>query len=354
MNTKLQNRIPPSSGVELTSRSTVSALAQQWLLDQEDKIARQSWVRYRDVWNKLCAPALGELLINEVRVSAVDACLTTLAKRTPGNAKLARVVCLGVFGKAVRLELMQRNPVREISLPRHKREAVRSVTIEELTEIRRRVSLYCRHEEIDEAGLTRKRPGPKPGQDLQDIMDLLIATGARIGEILALLHEDVFAEAMPPTVVIGGTLVVPRAAGEKLWRQPHRKGEAPPLTLILPEFGADVLRRRAAAPVFLNPHSAVFVTSTGNWLSPSNVRRNWRAALGSDFGWVKPHSFRKTVATLIKAKYGVETAQSQLGHSSTRVTEAHYIERMNSAPDTTGALDEFTPHLNADPRVIQI
>lgn len=336
---KLQNRVTPSSGADLTANSTINALAHQWLADQEGSLARQSYVRYRDVWLKLCAPAVGELLIHEVRVGRIDAFLNDLANRAPSSARLARVVCTGVFSKAVRLELLPRNPVREVSLPRRKREPVRSVTLDELTEIRRLVASYCRHEDIDDAGVARKRPGPKPGQDLQDIMDLLIATGARISEVLALLHTDAHLDAQPPTLLVQATLVVPRAAGETLRRQSHRKGQAPPLTLILPKFAADVLRRRANAPVFVNPVGAVFVTSTGNWVSPSNVRRSWRAALGSDFAWVRPHSFRKTVATLIKETYGVETAQSQLGHSSSRVTEAHYIERMNSAPDATAVLD---------------
>ena len=88
---------------------------------------------------------------------------------------------------------------------------------------------------------------------------------------------------------------------------------------------------------------AYAVTATGNWVSPANVRRSWRAARGDEFEWVKPHTLRKTVATLVKETYGVEAAQMQLGHANTRVTEAHYIQRVTVAPDMTSALDSFAP-----------
>ncbi|WP_052066322.1 tyrosine-type recombinase/integrase [Rhodococcoides fascians] len=96
-------------------------------------------------------------------------------------------------------------------------------------------------------------------------------------------------------------------------------------------------------PTFQNPENALFVTGTGNWVSPANVRRSWRAARGDDFDWVTPHTLRKTVATLVKETYGVEAAQIQLGHANTRVTEAHYIQRVTLAPDMSDALNKFAP-----------
>ncbi|GHP18881.1 hypothetical protein RN2511_036170 [Rhodococcus sp. NKCM2511] len=51
------------------------------------------------------------------------------------------------------------------------------------------MDLYCRHETVDAEGVVRRKYGPKPGADLQDQMDLLMATGVRISELLALLWE---------------------------------------------------------------------------------------------------------------------------------------------------------------------
>jgi integrase len=49
------------------------------------------------------------------------------------------------------------------------------------------------------------KPGPRHTGDLADIVDLMLATGARIGEILALRWEDLDLAATGPTLTICGT-----------------------------------------------------------------------------------------------------------------------------------------------------
>lgn len=338
---KLASRVTPTVGKELRRSSLIAELAEYWLEEKAGTVEPQTLATYRDTWDRVCKPALGSLRVEEITTGTVDAFLRSAAKTAPSKARLAQVVCSGMFSAAVRLDLLDYNPAREVIRPRIKKPPVRAITVEEFSIIREKVATYCRHEEVDDAGNTRPRPGPKPGQDLQDIMNLLIATGARISEVLALRRDDVNLEVQPATVTICGTLVVPRVKGEKLRRQDYRKGDAPPLTVAVPQFAAETLRRRLAMPMLDGSVPALFVTGTGNWVSPSNVRRAWRAALGEEFSWVKPHAFRRTVATLVKQQFGVEGAQSQLGHANTRITEAHYIERVTNVPDMTSVLNTF-------------
>ncbi|GIF05321.1 hypothetical protein Asi03nite_28590 [Actinoplanes siamensis] len=50
-------------------------------------------------------------------------------------------------------------------------------------------------------------------------------------------------------------------------------------------------------------------------MSPQNVRRQWRQARAeAGLEWVKPHTFRKTVATLIGNEAEADRAAAQLGH----------------------------------------
>ncbi len=56
---------------------------------------------------------------------------------------------------------------------------------------------------------------------------------------------------------------------------------------------------------------------------------------------VTPHSFRKTVATLVDREHGSGDAASQLGHSGTAVTKRHYIEKAIEAPDLTDVLEQL-------------
>lgn len=73
------------------------------------------------------------------------------------------------------------------------------------------------------------------------------------------------------------------------------------------------------------------------------VRRQLSAAKGPEFGWVTPHTFRKTAATIVNQGFDVEAAAAQLGHSSSRVTLAHYIQRASQAPDVRSALELLAP-----------
>ncbi len=204
--------------------------------------------------------------------------------------------------------------------------SVRAITLDELEELGNRIRTYCRHQIVDEDGVVHPKQGPRPGADLEDILMVMLATGARIGEVLALTWPQVDLDSAIARVTIDATLIVPQVATERLFRQEYLKGDSPPLTLMLPLFAADGLRRRREQPTYYNPADSVFVTATGNWVSPNNVRRSWRAARGDDFDWVTPHTLRKMVATLVKETYAVEAAQMQLGHANTRVAEAHYIQ----------------------------
>jgi integrase len=95
-----------------------------------------------------------------------------------------------------------------------------------------------------------------------------------------------------------------------------------------------LLRRQVNATA--NPHDAVFCSRRGTWLSPHNVRRQWREAR-KDAGleWVTPHTFRKTVATLLDREADTKTAAAQLGHSSEEITTTYYIQKANQAPDVS-------------------
>ena len=89
---------------------------------------------------------------------------------------------------------------------------------------------------------------------------------------------------------------------------------------MLPHFAIAVLRRRQGA-AGANPNDAVFPTRNGTWQQVDNVERRWRK-IRKDTGldWVTPHTFRKTVATLISERVNAVTASQQLGDSSPAIT----------------------------------
>ncbi len=183
------------------------------------------------------------------------------------------------------------------------------------------------------------KSGPRPTGDLADIVDLMLATGARIGEILALRWEDLDLAAERPTLTICGTIVYLKGKG--FFRQEWTKTDAGFRTVVLPRFAVGMLMdRKLNAPD--NPHDAIFASRRGTWLSPQNVRRQWRQAR-ADAGleWVTPHTFRKTVATLIDKEADAKSAAAQLGHATEQVTNKHYIVKPALAPDSSDILEQL-------------
>ncbi|MGH8827630.1 MAG: site-specific integrase, partial [Jiangellaceae bacterium] len=105
---------------------------------------------------------------------------------------------------------------------------------------------------------------------IADIIDLMLATGARIGEILALRWTDVALDADRPNLTINGTI---KTAG-----QGHLPKAQPEVGLErddcrpLPDFAVSMLQRRRAT-ASENPNDAVFPTRNGTWQQVNNVER---------------------------------------------------------------------------------
>jgi len=135
--------------------------------------------------------------------------------------------------------------------------------------------------------MCKERPGPKANTDTADIIDLMLGTGARIGEDLALRWSDVNVDDPQPTVRLSGTIKTETGKGT------YRKPTPGVQTIHLPEFAVDLLRRRRTE----TPRTsidAVFPTRNGTWQQVNNVERRWRQ-IRQDAGleWVTPEAFRR-------------------------------------------------------------
>jgi len=89
-----------------------------------------------------------------------------------------------------------------------------ALTVEQVEAIRRAVRTWRRGE-----GLS----GPKPDGQLEQIIEVMLGTSARIGEVLAIRKCDVDVTRTPATVRICGTIVSP--AGKPTHRQGHSVGK---------------------------------------------------------------------------------------------------------------------------------
>jgi integrase len=152
-----------------------------------------------------------------------------------------------------------------------------------------------------------------------------------------------------PDPAISGTLVYVKGKG--LFRQEWTKSDAGYRMIVLPRFAVGMLLARKIVAAD-NPYDAIFASRRGTWLSPNNVRRQWRQARAeTDFEWVTPHTFRKTVATLINEEADTRTAAAQLGHASEEVTDTYYIAKPVLAPDVSEILEQLGADQGTDNRV---
>lgn len=87
----------------------------------------------------------------------------------------------------------------------------------------------------------------------------------------------------------------------------------------------------------------VLVNRDGGWVSASNLASSLRDALKphEHLRWVTPHSFCRTVGTVVRDGLGIEAAQAQLPHSQLSTTEQHYAQRRTTGPDARAVLDGF-------------
>ena len=161
--------------------------------------------------------------------------------------------------------------------------------------------------------------------------------------MLALRKCDVDVTSSPATVRIAGTVVFLKGKGT--YRQDHPKTSSSRRRVSVPSFTAEALRQRLVAVADEDPEHLIFFSRNHTALSTANVRTRLRKVLeGAEIVGVTPHAFRRTVATVLDREASVELAAELLGHSSTTVTKAHYIEPdENVDPVTAEILERLAP-----------
>lgn len=344
-------QLAPDEGGELSGSSRFAVAADMWI-EGKTRLSSRTRRRYREVIELHLKPRMGDLLLREcstprltriIRAIGVDVGVPT--------AILARKILRQSFAFAAEQGAVPYSPADAVPVPDEDKREVRALTPDERELIRAGVRRWEQGlpakppEDADEEPKPDAKPrrGRPPMRDLADLVDVMFATGGRIGETLALRWSDVDLD--EGRLLICGTLVwdEPTEEGGKrsLVRQTFRKGEGEDLDLLLPRFVIGTLLERKVRTQLANANDAIFPSAAGTWRDPGNVRKHWRKVrdeLGLE--WVTPHVLRKTVATILDQEHDSATAARQLGHSGDAVTKRHYIEkRAVTGPDAREALD---------------
>jgi integrase len=327
---------PGFSGGSITGESTITDAATAWLADVDRKVAEGMGAPntarlYRSAWENHVQPGVGALRLREATVPRMDAFIVGM--RTHHEAaitKTARTVLNGLLGYAVRQGALAANPMREVSrVAGSRKRTPRALTAAEREQ-------WLSAMEADEIAAHR---------DLPDITRWMLATGCRLGEVLAVTFDDIDVD--NKTVAIDWNIV--RVKGEGL-RRMSTKTVAGERTLELPGWAVDLVIRRGdrfewSGPLFPVPGrlKGEHRWPAGRWRDPSNTSRDLREARErAGFGWVTSHVFRKTVATLLdESGLTAREIADQLGHSRVSITQDTYLGRKSVGRGAAVALEEM-------------
>ncbi|GAA1726476.1 hypothetical protein GCM10009809_22760 [Isoptericola hypogeus] len=246
---------------EITADSTFERLAKVWLETIEDdaELSASTKYRYKKDLASLVLPAFRDFTLREMSVRRVDHFLRSQATKSYSRAKKAKVVLNLALGMAVRYEALERNPVRGTSRLRRPNRKPKSLDIETVQTVRDAVSGWRTGGGI---------PGPKPDGQLEVIIEVMLGTSARIGEVLAIRKCDVILDMEPAAVVITGTIIA--LSDRPTFRQDHAKTSTSE-RLVLPKFAADALRVRIAKIEAKDDEHLVFFSRNDTPLTPNNI-----------------------------------------------------------------------------------
>ena len=254
------------------------------------------------------APILGTIPLGRLRPSDVEALIVTKreAGLAPSTVRAIYTVLRGALDVAVRDGLLRSNPAAAVKRPGVERKDAPRLTADQAQAL-----LYAIR-----------------GDRLEVLFRLMLATGLRRGEALALHWSDVDLDAgllrvrwtlsrtsqglqldEPKTDKSRRTVPLPRSAIETLWAHRTRQLED----------------QRTAAGAW-QEHGLVSTTEIGTPLEPRDVLRRFEVlAERAGLRGVTPHTLRHSAASLLLAA-GTHTkvVQEHLGHSSYAITADTY------------------------------
>lgn len=329
---RLLDRSGYGSGGMLGLSSPFGDLVALWLAELEMRdLAEGTKQSYRDQVRLHVLPAFEHFTLGEITTGRVEWFLKSEATTSPSRAKQSRSMLNLLFGFALRHDAISRNPVEGTSTLRTTRKQPQALTLEQIARIRAAAARWR-----TQSG----RPGPKPDGQVRDFLEVLLGTAMRPGEVLALRPCDI--EDTPAGMLASVTGTVVQHKGSGTVRQARPKSDASIRRIPVPEFAAAVLRRRLTG---VPAERTIFANRQGGPLSPYNVRRTFREFLAdaglADSG-ISLRWYRRTGATVIARGLGSDAAAVFLGHTSSVITEGHYIERDRGVDATPAAHLERT------------
>ncbi len=292
------------------TRLTVGEYLERWLIEAEGARLAHTMYTYRSIVRNRIAPHLGTIPLAKLGPIDVQGCYRALgaAGYAPKTIHLTHTVLRQALSQAVRWRLVPTNAADAGDLPTGRRKEIEAWT----------------------AGDARAFLAATAGDDRHALWRLLLDSGMRLGEALALVWADV--DLAANTVAIrrtltrtkGGGWIVGDAAKTRAGRRPV--AITPPTVVALRVHRAAQAERRLRLGQAWVDEGFVFDRGDGGRPSPATVQHAFeRAVAEAGVPRLTPHGCRHTSATLlILAGVPLKVVSDRLGHASMAITADVY------------------------------
>jgi integrase len=301
------------------SRRRFQQVAEEWLAENTGELRPSSRQRYEKGLEHAYR-AFGRQPISEVDENDVARLISRMRKagKAPWTVRVSLTVVSGVMRHAVRRGWAAANPVPKLEKgerPKVARGGIRILEREEITRVLEAATPYWR-----------------------PLLALLVFSGLRIGEALALRWGDVDFDA--------GVIRVRMQLDERTLTLVEPKTEKAKREVVMFPTLAKLLRehRLASPPGLSGDDCFVFAKADGSPRRQGNAREGFKQALKkAGLAKLRVHDLRHTfVSLLLSAGRDVVFVSRQVGHSSPSITlnvYSHLFDHARHADETRAALE---------------
>lgn len=302
--------------IELNENMRFSELAEWYFENYAPNELKEGTVyNYKSAYERHIAPVLGNMKVKDITTPKLTQFVQSI-KLNPETVRKIYVITQSVFRRGVEQGFMRESPCHNVILPKKKGKNKKPVLDEEQTK---------RFMEL----LDTK----KWDEDFKRIIKVLLYTGMRCGECLALSWEDV--DFKNKTISINHNLA--DVGGKHYLTTP--KTESSIRVIGMSDALADIFREQQAyqqkAISYINNFAhpeMIFTSNLGNYKDRSALNTSFKRFLReTEFDFLTLHQLRHCNATLLlNSGIDLKVVSEHLGHCDIGVTANIYADVLKS------------------------
>jgi integrase len=283
-----------------------------WMLDWLDtymqrSIKKQTYTTYKMIINKTLRPILKNMRLKDLNPKFIQQMFNQLGDRySPATLRKIKSIFNLSMVTAIENDLISRNPLIGIKLPKIDKPDIESMSVPEIEEL----------------------IAASKGYNIEFAIRVAVCTGLRIGELLALTWDDF--DAKQPILRINKTLI---RIENKIRVQESLKTESSQRTVpISRDIAWDLIRlKRHRLTERIEDNGIMFCSTRGTYTSPRNFNRSLEAICKkAGIGRISANVLRHSFASIaIERDAEVKAISEMMGHTKIETTYNNYVHPKN-------------------------